>query len=439
MSRLGLNPLVDRGRKHILFLTHYFPPEVNVPASRTYEHARRWVKKGVKVTVITNHPNHPRGKLFSGYKNRFISHEIMQGVNVIRVKTFLTPNAGFWRRIVNHLFFTMMALAASLRVKDVDTVIATSPQFFCGLAGSLISEVKGKRFILEVRDLWPDALIALKIIGNPLLIRQLRRLEKWMYFSADTIVTTGSSLRDYIVNIGYPANKVMTIMNGADLEVFDVIKYSGKSGNSEEPLAGKFIVCYVGTFGLAHGLETLLEASHAIRDYPDIHFLLIGDGAERQNLILRAKKLKLTNVTISPLQPKEKIAEHIASSDLGIVVVRNIPLFRTIISAKIFEYLAMKKPVILATGESEGSELIKRHNCGLVIEPENSLQLKDAILKLYKDKNLRKELGENGYRAVQQQYNREVMAERMLRIIVPHRGENAFDAASQLKVVSHGL
>ena len=143
---------------------------------------------------------------------------------------------------------------------------------------------------------------------------------------------------------------------------------------------------------MEHGLETLLEASHAIRDYPDIHFLLIGDGAERQNLILRAKKLKLTNVTISPLQPKEKIAEHIASSDLGIVVVRNIPLFRTIISAKIFEYLAMKKPVILATGESEGSELIKRHNCGLVIEPENSLQLKDAILKLYKYKNLRKEL-----------------------------------------------
>lgn len=227
-------------------------------------------------------------------------------------------------------------------------------------------------------------------------------------------------------------------MNGADLEVFDVIKYGGKSGHSEEPLAGKFIVCYVGTFGMAHGLETLLEASHAIRDYPDIHFLLIGDGAERQNLILRAKELRLTNVTISPLQPKGKIAGLIASSDLGIVVVRNIPLFRTIISAKIFEYLAMKKPVILATGESEGSEIIKRHNCGLVIEPENSLQLKAAILKLYQDKNLRKKLGENGYRIVQQQYNREVMAERMLRVIIPHRRENAFDAASQLRVVSNG-
>ncbi|HCK99001.1 MAG TPA: glycosyltransferase WbuB, partial [Candidatus Marinimicrobia bacterium] len=150
--------------KNILFLTHYFPPEVNAPANRTYEHAVRWVKSGVAVTVITNHPNHPHGRLYPGYRNRWISRENVDGVNVIRVKTFLTPNKGTIRRSINYLVYMLMAVCVSRKIKQVDTIVATSPQFFCGIAGAVVSKLRNKPFILEIRDLWPDSITAVNAV-----------------------------------------------------------------------------------------------------------------------------------------------------------------------------------------------------------------------------------------------------------------------------------
>lgn len=415
--------MVEKSGKHILFLTHYFPPEVNAPASRTYEHAKRWVKRGCNVTVITNNPNHPHGKLFPGYSNKLFTREKIDGITVIRVKTFFTPNIGFAKRIANHLFYATMALVASFKVRNVDVVIATSPQFFCGLAGALVSRIRRRPFILEVRDLWPDALIALGLIKDKRLIRLLRRVEKWMYFAAEKIVTVTQPLKYHIVGTGYPSRRIFTVENSVDLELFDMTVPRDKC---EDFLTDKFVVSYVGTFGMAHGLEVALKAAKAIQDYPDIHLLLIGDGAERANVIRKAQELQLDNVTIMPLQPKRRVADLIARSDLGIVVMRNLPLFRTYIPAKMFEFLAMRKPLVLSTGNIEASKIVEEYECGIVIEAEDSLKLKEAILKLYLDEELRKKLGENGFRAVRRYYNREVMAEKMLRVIFPSREENVF-------------
>lgn len=414
MIEPGSNHFSMSGSKHILFLTHYFPPEVNAPASRTYEHARRWVKRGARVTVITNHPNHPRGKLFPGYRNRFISREKIDGINVIRVKTFLTPNEGFCRRTVNYLLYAFMAYRASLLVRDFDVIIATTPQFFCGLSGVLVRKMKGKTFILEVRDLWPDSLIALEVINNGASIRLLRRLEKWMYFTADKIITTSDEQRYHIIKTGYPAQKVLTIANSVDLDVFHVEKHRD---NKDNLFNDKFIICYAGTFGMAQGLDVILDTAELMSDERDIHFLLIGDGAERGKIVRRAGELKLPNLTIIPLQLKGGITRYIARSNIGLVTLKNHPLFQTVVPSKIFEYAALKKPVILATGKGEGANIVEKHDCGLVIDPEDSTKLKEAILKLYSDSSLRKRLGGNGFRAVKQHFNRDIMADRMLKVI----------------------
>ncbi len=430
MGRRGLDRFGECRGKHILFLTHYFPPEVNAPASRTYEHAKRWVRKGVRVTVITNNPNHPSGKLYPGYKNRLFFCEQLDGISVVRVKTYLTPNAGFWRRTVNHLCFASMAIAASFRIKGIDTVIATSPQFFCGLAGCLVSEIKKRPFILEVRDLWPDALIALEVISSKMLIWILRRLEYWMYHSAAAVVTTSLSQKELIVQAGLIPQKVFVIPNSVDLELFDSEKSSVKKGGT---FPGRFLVSYIGTFGRAHGLEVVLAAAQLLEDQPDIHLILVGDGEERETIVRKARQLQLDNLTILPLQPKERVVDFISMSDIGIVPMRNISLFQTMISAKIFEYAALKKPIILATGQGEGANIVKKHNCGLVIEPENSIGLKEAIQQLYNDKDLRDRLGENGLRIVRQHYNRELMAEEMLKVMFPGCGREILLSAPSLR------
>lgn len=414
MGKHGSNNRPGSRGKHILFLTHYFPPEVNAPASRTYEHAKRWVRRGARVTVITNHPNHPHGKLFPGYRNRFISRERIDGIDVIRVKTFLTPNEGFGRRIINYLFYAFMALGASMLVRHFDVMIATTPQFFCGLSGVLVRKMKGKTFILEVRDLWPDSLVALGVLRNKFVIRLLRGLERWMYYSANKIVVTSDPLRYHIVGTGYPSQKVLTIAHSVDLDVFNVEK---QRDNKDNLFNDKFVVCYAGTFGMAQGLEVILDTAKLMSDEQKIHFLLIGDGAERKKIVQRAGELKLLNLTIMPLQLKGRIIQFIARSNLGLVTLKKHPLFKTVVPSKIFEYAALKKPVILATGKGEGASIVEKHNCGLVIEQEDSTRLKEAILKLFTDEDLRERLGDNGFRAVKQYYNRDVMANRMLEVI----------------------
>jgi len=400
--------------KNILFLTHYFPPEVNAPANRTYEHTVRWVKSGVTVTVITNHPNHPHGKLYPGYRNRWISRENVDGVDVIRVKTFLTPNKGTIRRSINYLVYMLMAVWVSRKIKQVDIIIATSPQFFCGIAGALISRIKRKPFILEIRDLWPDSITAVNAVRKTILIKILIRIEKWMYFSASMIVTLTDAFKAHIVGYGYSEYQVKTITNGIDFHRMSI----------KQPEIGlfdkkdRFILSYIGTFGLAHKLEIVLRTAELLKTQQDIHFLLIGDGADRKRLETVKRNMSIDNVTILPLQPKDKIPYFLEMSNAGLIMLKNNTLFKTVIPSKMFEYMAKKKPIIVSVPEGEATGIAQKYTCGLAVQPENPAELKRAILKLYHDPYLRATLGENGYSSVYQFFNRDSLARKMLALIL---------------------
>ncbi|GAH08573.1 unnamed protein product, partial [marine sediment metagenome] len=248
-------------------------------------------------TIITNHPNHPHGRLYDGYKNRWFSTEIMDGIRIIRVKTFLTANKGNIERSLNFIVYFFLAIKASTLVKNIDVIIATSPQFLCGLAGNIIKKIKNKPFILEVRDLWPDSIIAVKIIKENLFIKLLRIIEKKMYHSADRIVVLTNSFKKHIIGFGFPGEKIMTIPNGVNLNLFNSVKEQKIDRTFDFTDKGKFIVSYIGTFGLAHGIENIILAAENLQNNSNIHFLLVGDGSKRSTLLSLVKKIGLTNIT----------------------------------------------------------------------------------------------------------------------------------------------
>ena len=236
---------------NILFVTHYFPPEVNAPANRTHEHCRRWVQDGHQVTVITGVPNHPRGRIFEGYQNRWIQEETIDGIRVLRTWMYLTPNSGFARRVANYLLFALTAVLASTKASKPDLVIATSPQFFVGIAGAIIARLKRRPFVLEIRDLWPKSVVELGQLGEGPILSALERLERWLYRSASGVVVNTRTFRQHIMDRGVDERNIELVYNGIDPAMFKP-RPRNEALLEKHDLAGYFTVAYVGTLGLAH-------------------------------------------------------------------------------------------------------------------------------------------------------------------------------------------
>lgn len=401
---------------HILFLTHYFPPEVNAPASRTYENAKRWIKEGHQVTVITCAPNHPTGVVYPGYKNRLWQWDEKDGIRVLRVKTYLSANKGFAKRILNYVSYMFSAMVFCLRVGRVDVVVSTSPQFFCGLAGYFVSRIKRRPWVLEIRDLWPESIVAVGAVKSRKMIGLLEGLETWMYRKADRIVALTNAFKRHIVGCGVSSNRISVITNGADLEQFRVLpKENGF--RREQELSGKFVVSYIGTHGMAHGLDTIFKTAKSLKDESKIVFLLVGDGAERERLFKKKEGLGLKNVLMLAQQKKEKMPEILAASDACMVLLKKTDLFKTVIPSKIFEAMAMERPIILGV-DGESREIIEAGQCGICIEPENPDALSDAVMQLYRDHTLGQNLGQKGKVFVANRFDREKLAMEYLDLLL---------------------
>ncbi|MGD8569873.1 MAG: glycosyltransferase family 4 protein [Gammaproteobacteria bacterium] len=401
---------------HIVFLSHYFPPEVNAPATRTFEHCKEWIRNGHQVTVITCAPNHPHGKVYPGYKNRLFHVEEKDGIKVIRLWTFVTANEGFFKRTLNYISYKVAAILAAPFMGKADVVVSTSPQFFNGLAGYVVSRIKRAPWILEIRDLWPESILTVGAIKSRYIIRFLEWLEIFAYRKADRIVPVTNAFKGYMVAKGIDENKIHVVKNGVDLSFYDPVIVSNPL-TRELDLENKFVVSYFGTHGMAHNLETVLYAADQLRDYPNIVFMMVGDGAERKKLLALRERMNLTNVTMLEQQPKQQMPFLWQLSNVSLVLLKKSNLFKTVIPSKIFESMAMQKPIILGV-EGESSEIINDANAGFSIEPENADQLADKVLKLYNDRNLCRLMGENGRRHVTEFYDRSVLARRFESVMV---------------------
>jgi len=395
---------------HILFLSHYFPPEVNAPASRTFEHSRQWVRDGHRVTVVTCAPNHPRGKVYPGYRNTLYAREEKDGITIIRVWTYVTPNEGFLKRTLNYISYMMAAIVAAPFLPKTDIVISTSPQFFNGLAGYVVSRMKRAPWVLEIRDLWPESILAVGAIKNPLIIELLEWLELFAYRQADRIVPVTDAFQRHIEGKGIAGEKITIIKNGADLTLYKPV--AGKNLLAESlGVQGKFVAAYLGTHGMAHQLETVLYAAKRLREHPDIVLILAGDGAERQRLAELREKLGVNNVLMLDQQPKEQMPWLWGLADVSLILLKKSDLFKTVIPSKIFESMAMEKPIILGV-EGESAELLRAAGAGFCIEPENDRELAARLIELYADKVLCQKFGRNGRTHVQNYYDRVKLAKR---------------------------
>lgn len=399
----------------ILFLSHYFPPEINAPASRTFEHCREWVRAGHDVTVVTCAPNHPRGKVYDGYRNRLFQREERDGIKIIRLWTYLSANEGFVLRTINYVSFMMACILALPWLPKADVVISTSPQFFNGLAGYFVSRAKRLPWVLEIRDLWPESILAVGAIKNETVIKILRWLEHFAYAKADRIVPVTDAFAAYMRDNGVAAEKIEVIKNGVELGLFKR-ETSGTAMRERMGLQGKTIAAYFGTHGMAHHLETVLEAAQLTAADPRIVYLLVGDGAERARLLELKNQRGLANVLMLDQQPKETMPEMWAMADISLVLLRKTDLFKTVIPSKIFEAMGMATPIILGV-EGESRELVMEAGAGLTIEPESATELAAAVQRLADNPAEAEALGQRGYDYVCANFDRRVLATRYIGVL----------------------
>ncbi len=409
----------------ILFLTDNFPPETNAPATRTHEHTRRWARAGHEVTVITGVPNFPSGKVHAGYRNRLWQSEVVDGVRVIRVWTYVTANAGVLRRTLDYLSFMVCGGLAGLFTSRPDVIVATSPQFFTAIAGCALGIVRRRPFVFELRDLWPDSISAVGAIPESVSLRTLRQIEYWLYRRATLIVSVTQSFRQILTRNGIDPQKIVVVPNGVDPDSYTP---GPRSAALEQRLGlqGKFVAAYVGTIGMAHGLGTILAAAERVRQREDIAFVLVGTGAEHERLAADARARDLVNVHFVGAVGKNEVKDYWRLCDVALVLLRDLPLFEHVIPSKIFEAWGCGRPVILGVrGESAG--IVRASGGGRMVPPEDAEALAQAIVHMADHPAETQDAGNAGRAFVEREYNRDDLAARML--------ESLEDAAADIRTV----
>ncbi|MBL8187037.1 MAG: glycosyltransferase family 4 protein [Acidobacteria bacterium] len=401
----------------ITFLCQYFPPEMGAPSARTFEHARRWAELGHEVTVVTGFPNHPTGVIRPEYRGQFVKRESVEGIDLLRTWVYCAANKGFFRRVLNFLsFFCSSLILGALLTRKPDVVIGTSPQFFCAVSAYLLSRVKRVPFVFEVRDIWPQSAVEMGALKNRWLIAVLEAIEMHLYRQALLIVPVAESTRDYLLAKGIAPEKIEIITNGVDAGYLASASIAPEDVRRQFGLENKFVVSYIGTHGMAHALNVVLATAKRFRADSAVHFLFVGEGAEKDNLKRLADQLSLSNLTFLNEQPRERLLGFYRASDVSLVPLRRLAIFQKVLPSKLFELMGVGCPIICSV-EGEAARLVAAAEAGVCIEPEHEDALFAAIHHLRAEPELRKRMSANGQQFVQANYLRSVLAEKYLTVV----------------------
>jgi len=417
----------------ILFFSENFPPETNAAATRVYERACYWIKAGHDVTVITQAPNFPYGKIFKGYRNRLRAVEEMGGIRVVRVKTFMASNSGVILRTIDFLSFMLSGILAGLFEKKPDVVISTSPQFFVAVAGWFVGKMRRIPFVFELGDLWPASIVAVGAMGQGFLLRLVEKLELYLYRSAACVVALTPAFKKNLIGRGIDAGKIAVVINGVDLPRYRPVPRDREFAEKLW-LTRNFVVGYVGTLGMAHGLENVLAAAHHAREEPNIRFLFAGPGAVRERLMKLADEEGLGNVVFLAPQPKEKVPAVWSLCDVALVHLKDSPVFAEVIPSKIFEAMAMGLPILLIAPKGEATAIVEADEAGLIVPPENPEALADAAIRLARDQTLREKLAKNALTAAAR-HSREHQANQMMAAIEAAAAGRGDEAGARVEAV----
>ncbi len=407
----------------ILYVSQYYPPEMGAPAARASELARHWARSGHDVSILTGFPNHPTGVVPPDWRarlRRLTYRETVEGVNIYRTWLWPLPNRKAHERMRNYASFCVSAALRGLTLPRPDVIIASSPQLLVGLSGWWLAFSKQVPLVFEVRDLWPESLVAVGAGSeDSLLHKTLAKIAGFLYKRSNLIAVVTPAFKEHLINEWrVPSEKIAVIENGVEADLFAPAAPASTHALREElGVESKFLVCYVGTMGMAHGLETLLDAAARLQhDNPAVVFLLIGEGAEKERIQDLARSRGLANVRFLDQQPREKIPSFISAADACLVLLKKTEVFKTVIPTKMLEFMSCARPVILGV-DGQARLIIDQANAGLVIEPENSEALVGAIRQLAENRQLGATLGQKGREYILENFSRQSTAEKYIDVL----------------------
>jgi len=396
----------------ILVVTQYFPPETGASQTRWDELTRRW-SDDASVTVLTSAPDYPKGEIYDGYDNRWLRREQRGDVDVFYTKTITSPSGNLIRRSLKFVWFMIVATVVGLRYTSPSIVIATSPQPLTGVASLVIARIKNATFVFEVRDLWPESILAVSEFDNKLVIWLLNRTVTFLYRRSDHLIVVSRAFVDPIAECGVDRSKIAFHPNGIDPDFYQM------DGNENSPilddLTDEFTISYVGTIGRAHGLSVVLDAAPKLEG---AQFVIVGDGAERENLAALASDLD--NVVFTGRRPKEEVPSILEASDAALVHLKPRDIFTTVIPSKMLEAMAAGLPVILGV-HGEAERILTEAKAGIIIEPDESDDLVSTVRRLRDNPEERRNFGVSGREYVIEHFSWSTIAEEYLATITGSR------------------
>lgn len=401
----------------ILFTSYFCPPEVSAPASRVFDNAARLAAMGHEVTILTGLPNHPLGKVFGGYRWKPYQTETLGGVHVVRVGSWIAPNTTAVNRLKSYVSLMTAQVLGGLATGPADVVVGTSPPLFQALAGQLLASAKRCPFVFEVRDLWPENMVAVGAVRSGRGIRLLAAIERRLYTKAARMVVVTHGFRDYYRDKGVPEDRIEVVTNGVDLDEYRRVPYP-ESLARELGLEGKFVAGYLGTVGINHGLRTMIDAAEILKGHDDVRIVVVGDGAERAGLEAEARSRGLSNLLFLGERPRSAMPEFHALCDAVLILLKNAPYFHRVIPSKIFVCMGLERPILIGV-DGEARRIVEAAGAGLFVEPENAAAVAAKILEMQamKAEGRLELLGIAGRAHVERHYDRDRLAGSLERVL----------------------
>lgn len=399
----------------ILYLSQYFPPEAGATQTRAHEMGRALVQAGHQVTMIAEFPNHPSGVIPAHYAGKLYERDTLDGIDVIRVWVKASPTKTFQSRMAFYLSYMFNAILAGIFLarSRYDVILATSPPLFVAAAGLALSYLRRLPLVCEVRDPWPAAAVALGELRNPTAIRWATRLEEACYQRAQKIIVVTRRMLEAFAQRGIDRRKLVLIPNGANPDLFQYQPGSRQQLRQEWGLENHFIAIYAGIFGIAQGLEIILQAARELQDQPEYHFIFIGDGPEKERMKQLQSTWGLSNVTILPEQPRQRIPVYLSAADVALIPLRKLEVFQMAVPSKLFDAWACERPVICGI-EGEAQEIVAQAGGGLNIPAEDPQALKQALYELYAEPEKGIEMGKRGRQFTTRAYARQELAQLLI-------------------------
>lgn len=394
----------------IIILTQYFPPEVGAPQNRLFELAIRLQKMGADVSVLTAMPNYPQMRIYDGYRSAFYKMERMNDLTVHRSWIYVSKSKGIVKRLLNYFSFVISSFWVGVfKLSKSDYIICESPPLFLGITSYFLKKFKRAQLVFNVSDLWPESAEKLGLVTNKTMLGLATKLEEFLYRNSDLI---SGQTQGIVRNISgrFPHKKIHWLPNGVDLGIYNVREIQEDWRARNGFIKDDFLLLYAGIIGHAQGLEIIPKAAKQLQHLPAVKFIILGSGPVKEDIIALTKEYDLNNVFFFDAVSKSQMPAIVAACDVAVIPLRKLDLFKGAIPSKIFENLAMKKPILLGV-EGEAKELfIDEGKCGVAFEPENDTQLANAIVEMFNNRSSLAVWGENGYRYVEANFTRDKIA-----------------------------